>query len=381
MRIAVIGGGPAGLYFARLIKLHLSDHHVEVFEQNLADATWGFGVGLGGKARDRIRTFDPSVHDRITGSMLFHNRQRIHLDGTDIVLDYATDGGAIERLALLQILQEACAEAGVVFKDNTRIEHLDQFGGFDLIVGADGVNSIVRRLHSAAFGTRIYSLTNHFAWYGVGRAMQPGSLVFRTTPNGRFVGHYYPYTSHMSTFVAECDAATWQSAGLDGMTDDERRSAIEQIFAPELDGYPLIENRSFWRNFPVITNRSWSVDNVVLIGDALMSAHFSIGSGTRLAMDDAAALFEAVRDTGNVAGALARFVEIRRPLREQFGLAAVKSFNWYERLADIMAQDPIDFVYDFLTRTGRIDDARLKQYAPDFFKMHRDAKASTAPAV
>jgi 2-polyprenyl-6-methoxyphenol hydroxylase-like FAD-dependent oxidoreductase len=379
MKIAVIGGGPAGLYFARLVKLHLPQHDVAVFEQNPPDATWGFGVSLGGKARDRIRATDPKVHDRITAAMIFNNQQRIHLNGTDILLEYAAEGGAIERLDLLRILQAACAEVGVTITNNHRIESLDQFNDYDLIVGADGVNSVVRRLRERDFGTGSYTLTNHFAWYGVGRAMRPGSLVFRTTPVGRFVGHYYPYTRAMSTFVPECDAATWEAARLEAMSDDERRVFMEKIFAPELTGDPLIDNRSIWRNFPVVTNKVWSVGNVVLIGDALMSAHFSIGSGTRLAMDDAAALYEAICQTADVPSALARFDEIRRPLREQFGAAAEKSFNWYERLSEVMAQEPIDFVYDFLTRTERIDDARLAQYAPSFFRMYKQAKASKLP--
>lgn len=374
MKIAVVGGGPAGLYFARLIKLHLPQHSVVVFEQNPANATWGFGVGLGGKARDRIHALDPEVHDRITSAMVFNNQQRIHLNGTDILVEYAGEGGAIERLDLLKILEAACRSSGVEIVHNHRVESCDQFADFDLVVGADGVNSLVRKFREREFGTVTYTLTNHFAWYGVGRAMRPGSLVFRETPQGRFVGHYYAYTRQMSTFVAECDADTWHSAGLAAMTDDQRKAYMEAVFAPELMGERFIDNRSIWRNFPVVTNKVWSVGNIVLIGDALMSAHFSIGSGTRLAMDDAAALFEAIQKTTDVPSSLAMFNEIRRPWREQFGAAAEKSFTWYEKLRTIMAQAPIDFVYDFLTRTERIDDARLSKYAPSFFKMYKEAK-------
>ncbi|MDI4234118.1 FAD-dependent monooxygenase [Bradyrhizobium sp. Arg237L] len=316
------------------------------------------------------------MHDKISGAMIFNREQRIHLNGTDILLEYSSEGGAIERLDLLKILRAACSDVGVDIRHNCKIEALDQFNSYDLIVGADGVNSLVRRLNEEAFGTEAYTLTNHFAWYGVGRAMQPGSLIFRTAAGGRFVGHYYPYTPRMSTFVAECDAATWRSVGLAGMSDDERRKFMETVFAPELMGDPLIDNRSIWRNFPVVTNKVWSVGNIVLIGDALMSAHFSIGSGTRLAMDDAAALFEAIQQTDDVAAALVRFDGIRRPWREQFGEAAKRSFSWYERLEEIMGQELIDFAYDFLTRTGRVDDVRLAQYTPEFFRMYKKAKGA-----
>lgn len=382
MRIAIVGGGPAGLYLARLLKRHDQATQVTVYEQNQPDATFGFGVGLGGKAREQIRQLDAEVHDRITAAMVFNNRQNIHLNGHDTLLEYGVTNGAIERLNLLRILQDACREVGVELRHAQRIESLDDVAECDLLVGADGVNSAVRRLHGEAFGTSVRHLTNHFAWYGVGRPMRPNALVFRRTAGGHFVGHYYAYTATMSTFVAECDAATWTTSGMDEMTDDERRAEIERIFAPELAGDPLIDNRSIWRNFPVITNAHWSVGNAVLLGDALMSAHFSIGSGTRLAMDDAGALFTAVRDSGDdVPAALARFVERRRPVRENFRQAAERSFLWYERLPEIMAQSPVDFVYDFLTRTGRVDDSRLATYCPGFFELYRRHRAEAAEAV
>lgn len=381
MRIAVVGGGPAGLYFARLLKRSLGDHDVTVFEQNAPDATFGFGVGLGGSARDRIRLADPEVHDRITAAMVFTNEQNIHLDGTDTLLEYSQTGGAIERLNLLRILQQACAEVGVEMRNQHRIERKEQLDGFDLVVAADGVNSAIRQMHGDAFGTHARYLTNHFAWYGVARAMRPSALVFRSTEHGRFVGHYYAYTDRMSTFVAECDDATWTASGMESMSDAERRGLVERIFAPELAGDALVENRSIWRTFPVITNDRWSVGNTVLLGDALLSAHFSIGSGTRLAMDDAAALFEAVTSCGDdVAAALRTFEQDRKPVRERFRQAAEKSFDWYERVADAMTREPVDFVYDFLTRTGRIDDARLAEYAPGFHAMYRRAHAAV-PAV
>lgn len=382
MKIAVIGGGPGGLYFARLIKRGRLHDDVTVIEQNPSDATYGFGVTLGGPARARMKRVDPQVHDRLAAVMVFSNRQNIHLDGEDVLLEYATSGGAIERLELLKILQAACREVGVKLVHDSRIDDLDRFADCDLIVGADGVNSAVRGGHAVQFGTKSYFLNNKFAWYGVPAALNPNALVFRTWNGGSFVAHYYAYTPHMSTFVAECDGETWRQSGFERMSDDERRRTVETIFAPELAGLRLIDNKSNWRNFNVVTNSAWTFRNIVLLGDALRSAHFSIGSGTRLAMDDAAALFEAFADVGDdVAAGLARYVEIRRPIRDAFGAAAEKSFCWYENLREVMRGPVMDFTYGFLTRTGRVDDQRLKDYAPAFYQDYQRYRARQGEAV
>ena len=166
------------------------------------------------------------------------------------------------------------------------------------------------------------------------------------------------------------------------MSDDERKRMVEEIFAPELAGAPLIDNKSVWRNFNVVTNERWTHRNIALLGDALRSAHFSIGSGTRLAMDDATALFEAVKEAGDdVAAVLARYVAVRRPIRDQFGTAAERSFRWYENMRDAMAAPAMEFTYGFLTRTGRVDDARLKDYAPTFYRAYHDYRAQLAPSA
>ena len=376
MKIAVVGGGPGGLYFARLVKRHRPADEVVVIEQNPRDATYGFGVTLGGPARERMKRTDPEVQEKLYAVMLFNDRQNIHLNGDDVLLHYASAGGAIARLELLKILQAACEDVGVVLHHDRRITSVRELDGFDLIVGADGVNSAVRSEFSEAFGTGSYFLNNKFAWYGVGRAMVPNALVFRQADGGTFVAHYYAYTPSMSTFVAECDGATWHACGLDRMNDDERRRMIEGIFAPELAGAPVIEHKSVWKSFNVITNERWTHRNIALLGDALRSAHFSIGSGTRLAMDDATSLFEAVKECGDdVASALSRYVEIRRPIRDQFGSAAERSFLWYENMGEAMRAPAMDFTYDFLTRTGRVDDARLKDYAPGFYRQYHDYRS------
>ena len=382
MKVAIIGGGPAGLYFARLMKRSRPDADIVVFEQNPREATYGFGVTLGGSARERMRRIDEDVHDRLAGVMLFNNRQIIRLDDEEVLLEYAASGGAIARLQLLNILQQASEEIGVVFKDGVRIVDLGQFAEFDLVVAADGVNSFVRSQFGADFGTRQYFLNNHFAWYGVGRAMKPNALVFRRAHGGVFVAHYYAYAENMSTFVAECDGATWDRCGLAALDARERRTLIEDIFANELDGAPLIDNKSDWRQFNVVSNERWVRGNIVLLGDAQRAAHFSIGSGTRLAMDDAAALHQAFEEAGSDAVlALARFVDIRKPIRDQFALAAERSFNWYEAMGDAMRANVMDFTYDFLTRTGRVDDVRLKDYVPAFYRDYQRYRSREPEAV
>lgn len=382
MKIAIVGGGPSGLFFARLMKRAEPGHDITVFEQNPADATFGFGVGLGAKSLDLIRRYDPVVHEKMTAQMVFNNRQMIHLNGEEILLEYAAAGGAIARLGLLQVLQAACADAGIQVRHGDRLDDAGALSGHDLVVGADGINSLVRQHHADAFGANVSYLTNKFAWFGVADEMVPSGLTFRRLGDEVHVGHFYRYAPGMSTFVAECDAHTWECSGLAAMDDDARRARIEAIFAPELAGRPLVENRSIWRNFPVTTTQAWTAGNVVLLGDALRSAHFSIGSGTRLAMEDSIALFDAFREAGDdVPAALSRFVAIRKPIRDRFGSAAERSFLWYEQVRQAMEQPIIDFVHDFLTRTGRVDDQRLESYCPGFFELYRDRRGTAAAAV
>lgn len=380
MRIAIVGAGPAGLFLARLLKRAHPETHVDVFEQNPRDATYGFGVTLAGAARARLSEVDPDVVARLEAAMVFNDTQAIVLEDESVLLKYAAAGGAIERLHLLQILEGLCAEVGVTPRYETRIESVTdlegwgiqaELAGYDLVVGADGANSAVRKMHPRGLPMRSQTLGNHFAWYGVARALSPNALVFRRYKGGVFIAHYYAYTEGMSTFVAECDAATWKRCGLDGMSDGERKDLMELIFAPELEGEALLENKSIWRQFNAQVAEAWSCENAVLIGDALRVAHFSIGSGTRLAMDDALALFDALQECGDdIPAALALYEKRRKPTRDLFTDATVKSYEWYEEIASRMEADVVAFAHDFLTRTGRVDNKRLEKYAPDFFRNH-----------
>jgi len=377
-RIGIVGGGPAGLFLARLLRREYPGLSVHVMERNPRGATYGFGVTLGAAPLARLREADPALADALERRMVFDAVQRVRLGRDDMDIEYAQGGGSISRLDLLGVLDGACREVGAEISYDSQIADADLFNGCDLVVAADGANSPLRDARADRFGKSGRALGNRFAWFGVAKALSPNALVFREALGGRFIAHYYAYGPSVSTFVAECDAQTWHASGFDSMDDAGRKTAIEAIFAPELEGAPLVENRSIWRRFEAIGNERWFDGRLVLIGDALRPAHFSIGSGTRLAMEDAYALFTAIRDTGlaDISDALPLFVERRKPIRDLFAEATERSFTWYENIAQAMQKPVLEFTYDFLTRTGRVDGERLVRYAPAFAR--RWAEAQTA---
>jgi 2-polyprenyl-6-methoxyphenol hydroxylase-like FAD-dependent oxidoreductase len=270
---------------------------------------------------------------------------------------------AIGRLELLRLLQGLCAGGGVEVRYETRLESPPPA---DLVVGADGLNSVVRQ--GKGFEPRIELLGNRFVWYGTAQRFECLTLTFRESEHGAFVAHHYRYSPQMSTFLVECDAATWQRAGLDRMGDAESRAYCERVFGPDLDGRPLVSNKSLWRQFPLLSNPRWSAGNAVLIGDALRSMHFSIGSGTRLALEDAIALDRAFGEAGeDVAAALAAFERERRPVVEKLYAAASASSYWYERFPERMQRfDALGLAYDYMMRSGRMSAERLRAAAPRF---------------
>jgi len=366
MRIVVIGAGPAGLLFAYLVKRRFPAWIIEVIEQNPSDATFGFGVVFSQGALGFLERDAPDLHQALAGRMeswpmqrIVHRDEAIEIDGNGF--------SAIERLALNRFLQSLCGERGVATTFLHTVRTLEALGDADLIVGADGVNSLVRITHADRFQPQIEWLTNKFAWYGTTRAFDCLTLTFRENADGVFVAHHYRYSPGMSTFIVECDRPTWDRAGFERMSDAESRAYCERVFAPDLAGHPLVSNKSVWRNFPLLSNRVWSAGNAVLIGDALRTVHFSIGSGTRLAFEDAIALDRAFGTAGaDVPAALAEFERQRRPVVEKIVEAANASSFWYERMAQAMQQAPWQLAYDYMTRSGRMDDVRLRETAPKF---------------
>ncbi|MGT2509391.1 FAD-dependent monooxygenase [Cupriavidus basilensis] len=366
MKVAIIGGGPSGLFLSILLKERIASVDIDVFEQNPEDATFGFGVVLADTGLSNLRAASPAVVDRLVKAMRFNDQHSIVCHEHPIVMmKPGAGGGAIPRIDLLSVLQQRAGELGVRVSYNKRIADFDAIDA-DLVVGADGIGSQLRTANEAGFGTTRRMLTNHFAWFGVGKPFASPALVFRRHQGGYFIAHYYPYSDSMSTFVAECDHQTWLDFGMEEMSADARQALFEKIFAPELAGYGLVSNNSIWRQFPVILNANWHVGNQVLIGDALTSAHFSIGSGTRIAMEDAMALADAiVANPGEVAAALQQYEAVRKPEKAKLISASEASYNWYERIREWMdLPTPYEFVFRFMTRTGRLDTERLQAQFP-----------------
>ena len=375
MRITILGAGPAGLYLAYLIKRRRPDTTVTVIEQNPADATFGFGVVFSDRALEFLREDDEATYSAITPHMeswnditIAHRGERVTIDGVGF--------SAIGRLKLLQLLQARARSVGVEPVYRRTVKSLDELGDADLVVGTDGVNSLVRRGNEGRFGASVRFLSNRFAWFGTGRRFETLTQTFVETDAGSFNAHHYRYAPNLSTFIVEVDGATFARAGFGQMDEEQTRSFCERVFAQALDGNQLISNKSTWRQFPIVHNEHWSVGNCVLVGDALHTAHFSIGSGTRLAMEDAIALDKALTHSDDIGAALAAYEAARRPILEKLVSGANGSATWYEHFAEHMRLAPVDLAMSYITRSGRIDIDRLRRLSPRFvdqFERNRSA--------
>lgn len=361
MRVLVAGAGPAGLYFSYLAKRRHPDWRIRVVEQNRADSTFGFGVVFSDRALEFLRADDPGTYDLITPQMQAWSDITVVHRATPVVID-GIGFAAIGRLKLLRLLQRQLASVGITPEYEMSISAEEK--GYDLVVAADGVNSTVRGWHD--FGPTISRLENKFAWYGTTKVFDTLTQTFIENGHGTFNAHHYRHSAQMSTFVVECDPRTWERAGFASMEEAETLAYCEKLFRKTLGGQRLVSNRSVWRNFPNLRNQRWSVGNTVLIGDALRTAHFSIGSGTRLAMEDAVALNKALAEESSIEKALAAFEAARRPIVEKLLAAADASGAWYERFPQHMKLAPREFAWSYIQRSGRIDPARLRKISPKF---------------
>jgi anthraniloyl-CoA monooxygenase len=371
MKVTVIGGGPGGLYFALLAKKAWPRWEITVYERNRPDDTFGFGVVFSDQTLDTFKAYDLVTYERI-------RRRFAYWGDVDVVYKgrVMRSGGngfcGCSRNALLAILQDRCRELGVNIRFQTEVESLAAFADSDLVVAADGINSRIREQHKAHFKPSVDLRPNKFTWLGSTRPLDAFKYFFRETPEGIILAHCYQYEEGRSTWVIETDEATWNNFGFDRMSEAEMLPVLERAFAEELAGHPLIANRSIWRNFPTITNETWVMTeekpSVVLVGDAKATAHFSIGSGTKLAMEDAIALFESLKAEESVKGALLRYDTARREEVEKTQHAANVSLAWFEHMKRYWGMDPLQFAFGVMSRSKQITWENLELRDPAFVR-------------
>ncbi|MDQ5845553.1 MAG: FAD-dependent monooxygenase, partial [Acidobacteriota bacterium] len=366
MKINIIGGGPAGMYFAILMKKADPTHEITVYERNGPDDTFGWGVVFSGKTLRNLEAADEESHASITRSFqawdnvdVVHRQDRISIHGNSF--------SGVARLQLLKILQRRCDELGIVLLFHTDLADVDSLrAACGLLVAADGVNSTVRKQYSSHFMPTLDVRPNRYIWYGTNKLFHGLTLTFRENDVGVFAAHSYKFNKSTSTFIIECDQETWEKAGFEAMDDVQTRTYLENVFVKDLEGEPLLTNNSKWINFLLVKNARWSFENVVMLGDSLHTAHFSIGSGTKLAIEDAIALHECFQKNSDVGTALAEFESTRRPVIEEYQAAAYESMRWFETARDYMDLSPIELAYVLMMRSGRVSEATLRPRDPLF---------------
>jgi len=379
MKVSIVGGGPGGLYFALLAQKAWPRWDITVYERNRPDDTFGFGVVFSDQTLDSFKAFDVPSYEMI-------RRRFAYWGDVDVVVKGRTlrSGGngfcGCSRVALLHILHDRCRELGVKLVFQKEIKTLEEVADAELIVVADGINSILREENKEHFQPSVDLRPNKFTWLGSTRPLDAFKYFFRETPEGIILAHCYQYEAGRSTWIMETDEATWKNLGFDAKDEAATLAVLERVFAAELDGHPLIPNRSVWRNFPTITNKTWVKGNAVLVGDAKATAHFSIGSGTKLAMEDAIALFESIKKSSSLGEALNNYDTARREEVEKTQHAANVSLAWFEHMRRYWDMDPLQFAFGVMSRSKQITWENLELRDPAFVREVRHWFAAKARA-
>lgn len=375
MKIAVIGAGPAGLYFSLLSKKQNPSHDIDVYEQNPKGATYGWGVVFSDVGLAFLKEADAEFFAEFTAGHEKCDYMEVVHQGTHVQI-HGNHFSRSARIDMLNTLQSACQKLGVRVHYQHRIDDVAALAAsVDLLIAADGGNSTVRSQFAEYFSPSFEKRRNKFAWYGTRQRFHPVSLIFSQTEHGVFMAHSYQYSPELSTFLVEVSPETWHRAGLDTASEEESRAYCAKVFAAQLGSNELLGNRSLWFDANIVKNEKWTYKNIVLLGDALRTVHFSLGSGTRMAMQDAIALHKAIAEhPDNLPAAFKAFENVRRPASSSFQTAASKSLDWYEGVDAKLHLDPVSFAYDYMRRTGQVSHDDLRARDAHFARAYEQLK-------
>lgn len=371
MKINILGGGPSGLYFAILLKKQNPAHDITVVERDGPNDTFGWGIVFSETTLDNFAQYDPETYHEFTRAAQKRDCVIVQYRGETIPI-HGNPISGVARLTWLQILHKRCRELGIHLRFHENVTNVADYMDCDLLVGADGANSLVRKTYEGFFMPSIEIRQNKFIWLGTAQPFDGLTMMFRETPVGLFIAHSYQFSPTHCTFIVECPPETWLNAGLDKMDDDTTVKYLAGVFQEELGGHALLHNNFVrWLNFPLIKTRRWyhfprGGTPIVLLGDALHTAHFSIGSGTKLAMEDSIALAGALARCDSLATALPEYQRTRKPVVDRFQAAALRSLTWLENVQNHMHLEPLPFAYKLMTRSQRVSFKRVEMGDPAF---------------
>ena len=369
-KINIIGGGPAGLYFAILMKEINPDTEINVIERNDEDDIVGWGIVLNLGTLDLLKKCDLESYEGIIEKArhwsdvdIFHKDQKITVHGKEYI--------SLSRMMLLTALRKRCKTLNIDIQYGQAMTNVDEYLDCDLLVGADGAYSLVRETFKEQFKPSIDMRKNKFTWLGTNKIFDTITHVFKNTPDGVFTAEGYGYSDTHSTFIPTCAESTWVKAGFENMSSEETLAYLSDVFKDELCGHPLLGYRSVvWNNFPLIKNENWVCSKVLLLGDALHTAHFSIGSGTRLGLEDAIVASKSINEQDDLNTALTEFEKSRRPFMERYQDVAFESLQWFENVDNLIDLELVPFAFEVMTRSNKLGIRSLKLQDPEFVKLY-----------